>query len=100
MTKHRRPVHVAYTAHGRRCGESHPRAKYSDVEVDTMRWLHEQGLSYAEIAAKWDDELHFASVHTVRAICEYQRRVVQATHSAPAGASNSRARAALRNLER
>ena len=45
---------VALNENGRRIGESHPRAKLLDYEVDQVLVLLEAGLSYAEVALKFD----------------------------------------------
>jgi FixJ family two-component response regulator len=73
---------VAVDEHGRRVGESHPRAKLTDHEVELIRQLAEgelvrnaqgrfvkQGLTYAEIAAKFD-----ISSETVKSIALYRKR--------------------------
>lgn len=60
---------VAVNERGRRIGESHPRAKLTDHEVDLVRELAEQGLPYAEIAAKF--EVHR---QTVKRIVRCERR--------------------------
>lgn len=39
---------------GRRVGESHPRAKMTDAEVDLVHSLHDDGLSLQVIAEKFD----------------------------------------------
>jgi len=39
---------------GRRIGETHPRAKLTDHEIDLIRELAEDGMTYQEIAAKFD----------------------------------------------
>lgn len=44
---------VALNENGRRIGESHPRAKLLDREVDLVLELLEAGLSYAAAAAKF-----------------------------------------------
>ena len=59
---------LAVNAQGKRIGESHHRAKLSDDEVDTILYLRDAGLSYAEIAAKWDEDKRI-SKSTVRDIC-------------------------------
>ena len=59
---------LAVNAAGKRIGESHHRAKLSDEEVDTILYLRDEGLSYAQIAAKWDDDMRI-SKSTVRDIC-------------------------------
>lgn len=35
---------------GRRIGQEHPRAKFTDREVELTLWLREQGLSLSQIA--------------------------------------------------
>lgn len=45
---------VALNEHGRRVGESHPRAKLLDNEVDLALALLEGGMSYAQVALKFD----------------------------------------------
>lgn len=42
-------------AQGRRIGESHPRAKLTELDVDLVLRLREAGLSLAGIASKFDD---------------------------------------------
>lgn len=40
---------------GRRCGESHPNARYSDHEIETMRVMHEElGYGYRRLARIWE----------------------------------------------
>lgn len=45
---------VSLNENGRRIGESHPRAKLLDREVDQVLALLEAGLSYAAVAIKFD----------------------------------------------
>ena len=45
---------IAFNEHGRRIGESHPRAKLLDHEVEQVLALLDAGLSYAAVAAKFD----------------------------------------------
>jgi DNA-binding NarL/FixJ family response regulator len=45
---------VALNENGRRVGQAHPRAKLLDSEVDQVLALLEAGLSYAEVAVKFD----------------------------------------------
>lgn len=59
---------TAVNARGYRIGESHHRAKLSDEDVMLILELHDLGLSYAAIAAKWDDG-QTVSKSTVRDIC-------------------------------
>lgn len=65
---------VGYNADGLRCGETHHRAKLTDEEVDTILYLHGEGLSFAAIAAKWDAGVAI-SKSTVRDICRGKIRV-------------------------
>jgi hypothetical protein len=60
---------VAVNSEGRRIGDSHPRAKLTDAEVEAILELRDFGLSYAAIAAKWDDTVRI-SKSTVRDICK------------------------------
>lgn len=61
---------IGYNMIGRRVGESHPRAKLTDREVEMIHQLHEQhGLGYRRIAAKFE-----CSWYTVRDIVTRGRR--------------------------
>lgn len=51
---------VAVNEQGRRIGESHPRAKLTDHEVDLVHELVEEGMSLRQIAQKL--ECHFTHV--------------------------------------
>lgn len=59
---------VAVNAAGYRIGEGHHRAKLTDADIDLILYLRDEGLSYAEIAAKFDDGMT-VSKSTVRDIC-------------------------------
>lgn len=50
---------------GHRCGESHPRAKLTNADVDLVRALHDEGLGYKRIAEKFE-----APKSTIRDICK------------------------------
>lgn len=40
---------------GRRCGESHPNARYSDHEIELMRAMYEElGWGYRRLARIWE----------------------------------------------
>jgi len=52
---------------GYRVGETHHRAKLADADVETILYLHEAGLSYTQIVAKFDDGVT-VSKSTVRDI--------------------------------
>ncbi|MFM2208846.1 MAG: hypothetical protein RIQ96_489 [Pseudomonadota bacterium] len=45
---------IAFNELGRRIGESHPRAKLLDYEVDQVIALLDAGLSYAAVAARFN----------------------------------------------
>jgi DNA-binding NarL/FixJ family response regulator len=45
---------VTLNENGRRIGQSHPRAKLLDSEVDQVLELLDAGLSYAQVAEKFD----------------------------------------------
>lgn len=60
---------ILQNSDGRRVGQSHPQAKYADHEVDLLRELRDQGLSYGQIAEKM--EMPRA---TVSSICQGRRR--------------------------
>lgn len=67
---------VWFNAAGKRCGETHHRAKLSDAEVDLILYLRAEGLSYGAIAAKWDAGMTI-SKSTVRDICTGKIRAQQ-----------------------
>lgn len=60
---------VALNNCGKRIGETHHRAKLTDLDVDAILELRDAGLTYAQIAAKWDDGVAI-SRSTVRDICK------------------------------
>lgn len=45
---------IALNENGRRVGEAHPRAKLLDEEVDQVLALLDAGLSYAQVAEKFE----------------------------------------------
>lgn len=47
--------HIAVNGRGYRIGESHHRAKLADADIELILYLREEGLTYAAIAAKFDD---------------------------------------------
>ncbi|CAB4161275.1 hypothetical protein UFOVP728_39 [uncultured Caudovirales phage] len=59
---------IEINARGYRIGESHHRAKLSEEDVFLILSLRAAGLSYGEIARKWDDGVTI-SKSTVRDIC-------------------------------
>lgn len=56
------------------CGQDHHRAKLTDHEVELIRQLHEDGLSYGQLADKFG-----VNKATVADICKYRRRLQVAT---------------------
>lgn len=64
-----RTILVAVNEDGLRIGESHPRAKLSDDDVELIRSLAEDGMCYRVIAQKFE-----ISRVTVGRICRYERR--------------------------
>lgn len=76
---------VQVNERGRRIGESHPRAKFTDKEIDMIREMAEPeldaqgkvvkpGLTYAEIAAKFDEPNRPLARETVKSIVLCRRR--------------------------
>lgn len=60
---------VAVNEAGLRIGEDHPNAKLTDAEVEMIRQLHEEGVSYEHLAEKFE-----VSKWTIGRICRYERR--------------------------
>jgi hypothetical protein len=61
---------VAVNENGVRVGESHPRVRLTDWEVELIRILHEEdSLGYRRLAAIFE-----VSKRTIRDICHYRRR--------------------------
>lgn len=60
---------VAVNERGLRIGEDHPRAELTDAEVETIRELHEEGVSYRQLAEKFEQ-----SKGAIAKICRYERR--------------------------
>lgn len=68
---------------GRRIGESHPRARLSDHEVDLMLTLREEyHMSYGMLAAKFE-----CSKSSVAKLCKYERRCQTPAAFKPVSAS-------------
>lgn len=66
-----RYVTVEYGARGRRCGQEHGRAKYTDREVRLVRELYAQGMRITDIARQLD-----MPRETARAFVHAWRRAV------------------------
>lgn len=60
---------ITLNERGYRIGEAHHRAKFTDQEIESILFLREQGLSYAAIAAKFDDGKTI-SKSAVRDVCK------------------------------
>lgn len=69
MTEDGRAGMVPLNSAGRRIGEGHPQARYTDREVDLVRRLRDGGMSFRRIARKMDMPLT-----TVWAICACEIR--------------------------
>lgn len=72
------PRYVPVSEKGKRCGETHPKAKLSDAQVDAMRDEYENGLEglgprigYRALARKYG-----TTKSTVRGILDYSRRAL------------------------
>jgi transposase len=61
--------YVAVNERGLRIGEDHQNAVLTDAEVELVRMLHSEGMSYRDIAAKFE-----IGKSTVADICKYRRR--------------------------
>ncbi len=64
---------VKYNARGDRVGDSHGRAVFSDSEIEAMRQLRESGMSYGEIARKFECTKGY-----VWKVCSYLARATTA----------------------
>lgn len=66
---------VAINERGLRVGEDHQNAKLTNEEVDMIRELHCEGLSYKTLAEKFE-----VSKSLIAAICRFERRAETATN--------------------
>lgn len=64
---------VAIGESGNRVGEDHHLAKLTNWEVEMVRQLHDEGMTYRDIAEKME-----VSESLVGKICRYQKRAVTA----------------------
>lgn len=55
--------------HRRREGEDHPNARLTSSEVELIRQLHAEGMTYRTLAWKFE-----VSRHCIGRICRYERR--------------------------
>jgi transposase len=60
---------IGINERGLRVGEDHQNAKLTDAEVDMIRELHREGLSYKALAVKFE-----VSKSLVRYIVQFKRR--------------------------
>jgi DNA-binding NarL/FixJ family response regulator len=73
---------VTLNENGRRIGQSHPRAKLLDSEVDLVLDLLESGLSYAKIAEKFEvSKSCIAHIATGRRRGQWVQRTVRVSVS-------------------
>lgn len=70
MVKRRVPVNLR----GNRIGAEHPRAKLTEADIELILYLRDQGLSYGQIASKFDDGLSSVSKSQVFNICSGRQR--------------------------
>lgn len=64
-----RKVFVAVNEQGRRIGEQHHNARFTDHEIDLIRQLNEEGLSYSVLAEKFE-----CAKSTIQMYCQCNRR--------------------------
>ena len=64
---------VTKTADGKNFGESHHKAKLTTEDVQLMRALYADGMSYSEIFRKWED----VSIWTIISICRRRSRIYE-----------------------
>jgi hypothetical protein len=60
---------VALNEAGRRIGEAHPQARYTDGEIEMVLKLRDEGMGYKRIARAVE-----MPIRTVRGICNGSRR--------------------------
>ena len=60
---------VAVNEQGKRVGEDHPNARYTNAEIEMVLSLRDEGFGYKRIAKMCD-----MPIRTVRTICNGQRR--------------------------
>lgn len=63
------PKLVAVNDSGLRIGEDHPKARYTNHEIELVQQLRDEGMGYGTIAKKMD-----MPKRTVRDICNGRRR--------------------------
>lgn len=60
---------VGYNEYHRQVGESHHRAKLTDDDIERIRSLHEDGMTYSALAKIFD-----MAVSSIAKICRFERR--------------------------
>lgn len=60
---------VAVNDKGLRIGEDHPNARATDAEIELIRQLHDEGMSYEVLAEKFE-----YSKWAIGRICRFERR--------------------------
>jgi Mor family transcriptional regulator len=60
---------VGVNLYGLRVGEDHPNSRLTDTEVELIRRLHDEGMSYPDLAEKFE-----VSHHCIGRICRFERR--------------------------
>lgn len=64
---------VGISDQGKRCGETHPRARLTDHDIDLILTLREEhGLTYQQLADKFE-----VKKSTIADICKYRRRTTR-----------------------
>lgn len=61
--------HVGYNEYHRQVGESHHRAKLTDEDIERIRSLHEDGMTYSALAGIFN-----MAVSSIAKICRFERR--------------------------
>lgn len=69
---------VGVNEKGYRIGEDHPHAKLSDEDVELVRALRDEGLSYGEIVKKFDGDVTLSKSMAWQ-ICTFRKRAQVAT---------------------
>ena len=61
--------HVGYNEYHRQVGESHHRAKLTDEDIERIRSLHEDGMTYSALGGIFN-----MAVSSIAKICRFERR--------------------------
>lgn len=60
---------IGYNEYHRQVGESHHRAKLTDDEIERIRTLHEEGMTYAALSVMFN-----MAIPSIAKICRFERR--------------------------